>query len=179
VWINVLQTAGVEVEVCHVVEASTTEKGSLKGINKRTIEDERSSLPKKRRKTPKSYDYGELDGTDVDEEDDGGMEMEEWRYESGDEAASKAGKADGVLLTRAQAQALDNGPEDLSWSGSDFEAEQSNKENRLGTSFRKGTPLVQPQGSSKMKRVGPTKKGNSANIGSSARTQSGSAILCR
>jgi len=179
VWINVLQTAGVEVEVCHVVEASTEDKGSLKGVNKRSIENDETGPQAKRRKTPKFYDYGDLDGTDVDEEDNGGMEVEEWRYESGEEAAGRAGKTDGVLMTRAQAEALDdvNGSD---WSNSEAESEHLNKENRLQANFRKGTPSARPREGSTKRRLGPNKSGNRAVDASPVgRAKSNSAILCR
>lgn len=180
VWINVLQTAGVEVEVCHVVEASTDEKGSLKGVNKRSLQPDESGPSSKRRRTPKTYDYGELGETDVDEEDEGGMEVEEWRYESGEEGATRNGKNDGMLLTRAQAQELDSPLDEDGWSGSEAESRHPNKENRSRASFRKGTLSKRPRGSSPKRRLGLTKSGDRGRGAEQPqRTESNSAILCR
>ena len=61
IWISVLQTAGVEVEVCHVVEAGSSEKGSLKGANKRSIEEDAAGRSTKRRKPTKIYDMEDPD----------------------------------------------------------------------------------------------------------------------
>ena len=159
IWISVLQTAGVEVEVCHVVEAGTSEKGSLKGVNKRSIEEDATGRSTKRRKSTKTYDLEDPDEIQMDEEDDDGMEAEEWRYESGDEAAGKAKGHEGRLMTRAQAQALDDENGDDKWTGSDYDPnEYANKENRTRTSFRKGTPVDQLQGGSQKKtRAGQTR----------------------
>ena len=157
IWISVLQTAGVEVEVCHVIEAGSSEKGSLKGVNKRSIEEDAAGRSTKRRKPTKIYDMEDPDEIKLDEEDDDGMEVEEWRYESGDEAAGKAKRNEGTLMTRAQARALDDGNDD--WNGSDYDPnEYANKENRTRTSFRKGTPVDQLQGGSQKKtRAGQTR----------------------
>jgi hypothetical protein len=159
IWISVLQTAGVEVEVCHVVEAGSSEKGSLKGINKRSIEEDAAGRSTKRRKSTKTYDLEDPDEVKLDEEDDDGMEVEEWRYESGDEAAGKAKRNGGKLMTRAQARALDDENDDDRWTGSDYDPnEHANKENRSRTSFHKGTPVDQLQGSSQKKtRAGQTR----------------------
>ncbi|KAJ9093488.1 hypothetical protein QFC19_008347 [Naganishia cerealis] len=93
VWISVMQSAGVDVEVCHVVEAAKQELQR----KKRRLNDGGWGRSKK-------YDYG--DGSDMqehDEEDDaeGVEDRDQWQFEEGDEAKTKW-KGEGRLLTRAE-----------------------------------------------------------------------------
>lgn len=63
-------------------------------------------------KKPKVYDWelgsedGGVGGADVDEEDEGGEEYEEWRMEEGDEARVKGRGGEGRMLTREEAGEL-------------------------------------------------------------------------
>lgn len=87
VWISVLLSAGIDVEVCHVVDGPD---------------------PSKRRKTTKNgrakkeHDYGDV-SDELDEEEGGGDE-DEFKYESGEEGK----KNEGRLLRKAAADALDD-----------------------------------------------------------------------
>lgn len=87
VWISVLLSAGIDVEVCHVVDGPD---------------------PSKRRKTTrngrakKEHDYGDV-SDELDEEEGGGDE-DEFKYESGEEGK----KTEGRLLRKAAADALDD-----------------------------------------------------------------------
>lgn len=93
VWISVMQSAGVDVEVCHVAEAAQ----EVSQRKRRRFNDGGWGKSK-------HHDYGdESDMQEPDEEDDNdGLEdRDQWRFEEGEEAKGKW-KGEGRLLTRAQ-----------------------------------------------------------------------------
>jgi Fanconi-associated nuclease 1 len=111
VWISVMQSAGVDVEVCHVGEASSEE------IAKRKRQRTNNGGWGKQR----DYDYGnESDMQEPDEdEDDDSKDRDQWRYEDGDEARSNW-KGEGRLYRKSELE------ED---AGSEMENARENKEN--------------------------------------------------
>ncbi|KAJ9099893.1 hypothetical protein QFC21_003898 [Naganishia friedmannii] len=92
VWISVMQSAGVDVEVCHVAEAAREE-----------LQTKRRRLNDGGWGKSKQHDYGdESDMQEPDEEDaDGAEDRDQWRFEDGEEAKGKW-KGEGRLLTKAQ-----------------------------------------------------------------------------
>lgn len=105
-----MQSAGVDVEVCHVAEAP---------INA-------SANPKRRRLDSggwgkkKEYDYGdESDMQEFDEDEDEGVkDKDQWQFEEGNEARSRW-KGEGRLLSKAQ----------LNGEASESEGPRDEKEN--------------------------------------------------
>jgi hypothetical protein len=93
VWISVMQSAGVDVEVCHVADAPVN-----------------ASVTQKRRRLnnggwgkKKEYDYGdESDMQECDEDEDEDVkDKDQWQFEEGNEARSNW-KGEGRLLSKAQ-----------------------------------------------------------------------------
>lgn len=84
VWISVLLSARIDVEVCHVVD------------NPQPVIKRRKIARKK------EHDYGDV-SEELDEEEGGGDE-DEFKYESGDEGKRDEGK----LVRKAEVDALDD-----------------------------------------------------------------------
>jgi hypothetical protein len=107
-----MQSAGVDVEVCHVAEAARDQsQGKRRRLNN-------GGWGKS-----KQHDYGnESDLQEHDEEDDtdGAEDRDQWRFEEGEEAKGKW-KSEGRLYTKAQLAEA----EDSEGDGS----RQDNKEN--------------------------------------------------
>jgi Fanconi-associated nuclease 1 len=111
VWISVMQSAGVDVEVCHVGEATPDENAKRKrqrmnngGWGKR-----------------KDHDYGnesDLQEPDEDEDEDA-KDRDQWQHEDGHEARSKW-KGEGRLYRKSELQEED---------GSEVESPREDKEN--------------------------------------------------
>ncbi len=93
IWISVLLSAGIPVEVCHVQE-DTSDRGSSN--KKRKI----GKAPSRRR------DQGDWSGgSDQGEGDTEEEEDDEYKHESGDEGRSR--KGEGRLMTRREAAVMD------------------------------------------------------------------------
>ena len=86
-WIDVLLSAGVDVEVCRVEEASLT----VEAPKRRPLRKRSSNGARKDGSRAKRYDHenGE-EGTD---EEDGGGDADEFKYESGEEGKKTGGWA--------------------------------------------------------------------------------------
>jgi Fanconi-associated nuclease 1 len=143
IWISVLQTAGVEVEVCHVTEIAIDERSSLRGLNKRRSDDEQSELQAKRPKRTTRRGMEEYQQSEYEEENEFDEEMrDEWAYESGNEAKIRSSRGEGVLLSRSQVSQTqgDNIPD---------------KENSPAY-FQEGALLIDAKGSSQLEgRIRP------------------------
>jgi Fanconi-associated nuclease 1 len=95
VWISVLLSAGIDVEVCHVAEDNDT--APLKAAKKRKLNNGKRSWGGQER-----YDYNGTHDADEDEdEDEDEDDDDEFKYESGGE-----GKGEGRLLSRAESEAV-------------------------------------------------------------------------
>ena len=89
VWISVLLSAGIDVEVCHVAE--DTDPAPPQVVKRRKLNNGKGSRGGRER-----YDYDDMDDADEDED-----EEDEFKYESGDE-----GKAEGRLLSHGESVAV-------------------------------------------------------------------------
>lgn len=106
-----MQSAGVDVEVCHVGEASSEENAKRK----------RQRMNKGGWGKRKDYDYGnESDMQELDEgEDEDIKDRDQWRHEDGNEARSRW-KGEGRLYRKSELEEE---------AGSDAENPRENKEN--------------------------------------------------
>lgn len=92
VWISVMQSAGVDVEVCHVAEATINTSATQK---RRRLNN--GGWGKK-----KEYDYGDESDVQYDEDEDEDVkDKDQWQFEEGNEARSKW-KGEGRLVSKAQ-----------------------------------------------------------------------------
>lgn len=93
VWISVMQSAGLDVEVCHVAEAPINAS-----VNQKRRRLNSGGWAKK-----KDYDYGhESDMQEFDEDEDEDIkDKDQWQFEEGNEARSRW-KGEGRLLSKAQ-----------------------------------------------------------------------------
>lgn len=112
VWISVMQSAGVDVEVCHVGEASSEE----------TAKRKRQRINNGGWGKQKNYDYGnesDMQEPDEDEDEDDVKDRDQWRHEDGDEARSKW-KGEGRLYRKSELAVE---------AGNGMESPRENKEN--------------------------------------------------
>lgn len=122
VWISVLLSAGIDVEVCHVAEASTdsrintkskvaavatsSKKRKLNGNTKNNTRNSNGNGWGRQR----NYDYGSM--KEESDEEDGGGDEDEYKYESGEEGGNgRKRRGGGGLMSRAEAE---SGSEDKS-----------------------------------------------------------------
>ena len=107
-----MQSAGVDVEVCHVGEASSEE----------TAKRKRQRINNGGWGKQKNYDYGnesDMQEPDEDEDEDDVKDRDQWRHEDGDEARSKW-KGEGRLYRKSELAVE---------AGNGMESPRENKEN--------------------------------------------------